>query len=197
MNKSIFFQEANYCDPEKYEDHFDNEIARRENEEIERILRRHIPADVPVTDVGCGSGLGRRLLPYHEYTGIDLMEKSICFCRKHYHGQFHCIDAGKYIEKVDRLNPIFLFSIDYIPLDVVEKYLQKIDQVMVAVHLNKPYLSQTSVYSGKKDVFEVLHPEWKRKGLLELFQKYGGETFPLLGEEYYWVTVIKRGTGTD
>lgn len=194
VTKNTFFHEANYYEPQKYEEHFDekNKNVKRENEEIKRILDLNLPQGIRVTDIGCGTGLGRRLIS-HDYTGIDVSEANIRYCKKHHEGRFFNIDADLFTETVDRINPVFLFSIDYLELSIIEKYIQKTDQVFVAVHYNRPYLNPSSVYYERKNEFNAIHPRWRRIKMNQLFREYGGETFPLLGEEYYWVTVIRKG----
>lgn len=192
-NKEIFFKHANYTDPIKYEDQYENEICKRENREIEKILNTYIPDElVPITDIGCGTGLGKSFLT-NPYTGIDRSGRLIEYCRRHHHeGLFLKVDAEDYAEGVSSLNPIFLFSLDYLDLYTIETFIKKTERIFIAIHYNKPYLSETSVYSGKAELFNAINPPPKRKLLYELFKKYNGTTFKLLDEEFYFVTIIEK-----
>lgn len=190
----MLFQEANYYEPIKYEEHFNssNEIIEAENEEIKRILIDHINLDLTITDIGCGSGLGRKLLKDIDYVGIDNAEKSIEYCKEHYKGSFYCEDAESYINRVDSFNPIFLFSLDYLSLDTIEKAINKTDQVFIAVHYNKPFLSKTSIYSSKETIFYELHPVEEIRAKLDLFDRYQAITYKLLDQDYYYISIISK-----
>lgn len=191
----MFFQKANYLTPEKYEEHFDssNEIVNRENETIKDILTHFIPPDMEITDIGCGTGLGRKLLPNQQYIGVDSSQNSIDYCKEQYEGIFYCEDAESYINTVDRINPIFLFSLDYLTLETIEKYIKKTDNILIAFHCNKPFLSKTSVYSDKEETYYKLHPKEEIESRLALFETYEAQTFNLLNEEFYYVSIIHRG----
>lgn len=103
------------------------------------------------------------------------------------------MDAEKYIDTVDKINPIFLFSIDYLTLETVEKYIEKVDKIFIAVHCNKPYLSKTSVYRNNRKIYYELHPKGELEALRKMFQSYQAETFKMLGEDFYDVSIIKKG----
>lgn len=189
--RSLSFQESNYSNPKKYDDNFDNDIGKREDNEIQRILLENLNPDITVTDIGCGTGLGRTLID-NEYIGVDRLAETTEHCKNNLKGTFIHESAESYIKKVDSLNPIFLFSIDYLDVDVMEEYINKTEDTFIAVHCNRPYLHTISVYSGKEDVYYDLHPKEDIEARLELFDSYGGETFKLLGQEFYYVTIIKK-----
>lgn len=191
MLKRLFFKIANYTDPTNYEKQYDNPKCQNENEEIKRILNTEIPHTLPITDIGCGTGMARSLLT-NPYIGIDRSEKQIAYCRETYpNSLFIQTEADDYSKLVDRLNPLFLFSIDYLDLKTVERYIQKTDRVFIAIHYNQPYLSETSVYSGREFIYNLFHPKKKRYQLQALFKRYGGVSFPLCREPFYTVTIIK------
>ena len=148
--------------------------------------------DMTITDIGCGSGLGRRLLPHMDYIGVDAAEKCIEYCKQNYDGTFICGDAAEFIKNVDKLNPIFLFSLDYLDLVTIEQYLQKTDDYFFAVHYNLPYLSSTSVYSGNRELFYEIHPPDEIIARQELLKDFGVITTPLLGELNYKVSILQR-----
>lgn len=189
--KNTFFQKARYCDPKSYNEHYNNPICELENCQIQRAIELFIPEDVQITDIGCGTGLVKTLV-HHPYIGIDISPENIAYCKTHYEGEFHAISAEEYIKRIDKLNPIFCFSLEYIDIDAIEQYIKKTERVLIAIHYNKPYLSPTSVYSGKKLLFDTLHPEKRRKEIQDLLDSYKAFSYALMGEEYYRISVIKR-----
>lgn len=134
------------------------------------------------------------LLPDHDYIGIDRVVNNIEYCNEifKYRSLFMYVDAEKYIETVQKLNPIFIFSIDYLSLPVMEEYIKKMDDIFIAVHYNKPYKSLTSVYSENELLFETIHNRKTIDQRLNLIQKYGGKTYRLLEHDYYYVSIIKK-----
>lgn len=193
MIKKWFFHRANYADPVKYNNQYDNDVCNRENEEMRKVLRSLVSNDLDITDIGCGTGLGRELLNGHrKYLGIDNEPKVIEFCKEHREGGYKLADANKYIDTVDKINPIFLFSMDYLKEEAIRKYINKTDRLLISIHYNKPYLSPTSVYSGRKWLSRIILPEAKKEEILELFQEEGATTYKLLDEEYYYVTILER-----
>lgn len=188
------FKEIMYSNPETYNDKFSNDIANRENEEIRRILKQHIPNETTVHDIGCGAGLGRELLGTDfkgNYYGIDSIIESVVHCRLNYEGIFLCEEAETFIKNEESVNPIFIFSADYMSTETLEAYIQKTDEVFIAVHYNEPFLSETSYYSGQENTFYDLHPAEAQRDKLSLFERYNGDTFRLLDQDYYYVTIIK------
>lgn len=188
------FKKVMYSDPEEYNGKFSNEIAERENKEIQRILAKHIRPDSIVHDIGCGTGLGRELLGdtfTGDYYGIDNIIESVVHCRVNLKGIFLHETAEKFIEHEKVVNPLFIFSADYMDIETLEAYIQKTDEVFIAVHYNEPYLSQTSYYQDQEETFHELHPPHMQLEKLSLFERYGGDTRRLLDEDYYYVTVIK------
>src|SRR5690625_1415965 len=194
--KNIFFQGANYLEPTKYEEQYNNEICERENEEIKRIINSNIDSDINllITDIGCGTGLGSDLLDErHQYVGVDRSQKSIEYCRKHKkRGTFIKANAENIVKEVKKINPIFIFSIDYLSVKTISEFIKKTDKIFIAVHYNKPYLSQTSVYSGRSWLYRLIHPKRKRNAMYALFERHNAKTFKLLDEDYYYVTIIKK-----
>lgn len=168
----------------------------RENEEIKRIINSNIDNDIDlvITDVGCGTGLGSDLIDNrHQYVGIDRSVKSIEYCKRHNKkGIFINSNAEEAIEYVDSINPIFLFSMDYLSTKTIQKFIEKTDKLFIAIHYNEPYLSQTSIYSGKKWLYRLLHPKRKTNATRALFERFNATTFKLLDEDYYYVTIIKK-----
>jgi len=56
----------------RYDGYYRDVYSALENATVERLLRRHLARCGNVLDVGCGTGLGRDLLPAElEYTGCD------------------------------------------------------------------------------------------------------------------------------
>jgi SAM-dependent methyltransferase len=195
--KNTFFQKANYFEPAKYDEHFnpeENKVVRRENEEIRAALDCNMIFEkMRITDIGCGSGLGRKLVPPDtRYTGVDSSKNSIDYCKQNYEGTFICKDAADYIKGIDALNPIFLFSLDYLSLETIEEYLQKTDALFFAVHCNQPYLHPYSVYANKKDVYYELHPREEIQKRIDLLDLYGVITTPLLDEPYYYLSILQK-----
>lgn len=193
----MFFQRANYLEPIKYEEQFDNNICQRENEEIKRIINSNIDIDsnIIITDIGCGTGLGNTLLNQEHamYVGIDSSKKSIEYCKQnHKKGHFIQATAENFIKHTTRINPIFLFSLDYLSVRTVYEYLEKTDKIFIAIHYNKPYLSPTSVYKKQKFWFDMIHPKRKKKKLFELLDEFNAERFKLLDEDYYYVTIVRK-----
>lgn len=193
--KHSFFQEVSYSIPSIYENKFDeqqNEIVRAENQEIESILKSNIPESMSITDIGCGSGLGRRMLKNEDYTGVDMLKEAVEYCQEHYKGTFIQASAEDYIKLVEKINPIFLFSIDYVDLESIEEYLIKTGDIFIAVHYNEPYKSETSVYSGNEDKYRELHPIEQVHERLLLFDRYNAVTYRLLDQNYYYVTILDK-----
>lgn len=194
MLKSVFFKYANYTNPVNYEHQYDNEKCREENREIRRILRVVYPKDLPLTDIGCGTGLGQYLLQEFPYIGVDRSAAAIAHCRREWLGTFIHTDAKDYIKTVDRLNPVFLFSLDYLKIETIAQYLEKTDELFIAIRYNEPFKSKTSVYSGRERIFRMIHTKKKRERLDRLLHSFGAYEFPLLDEPNYLVTIIdKRG----
>lgn len=192
MIRKWFFRRANYLNPEKYEQQYDNLLCQRENEEIARIINSNIDNDITIVDVGCGTGLGSQLIENPlRYLGIDENESLIRYCHKHRQGFFYWMDAESFVEGFKKLNPIFIFSLDYLNIRVIKKYLEKTDRIFIAIHYNKPYKSLTSVYSGRKLLFNIIHPFWKRKRIRAILEAYGASTTKLLGEDAYFVSIKK------
>lgn len=191
IDKEDFFTQVGYDNPDDYNERFNNRIAEIEDAEIQAILKENIPEDIVVTDIGCGTGLGRTLID-NEYIGVDQTIEAIEYCKEHHEGTFINKSVEEYIKTVDSLNPITLFSLDYIELDTVEEMIQKTDKVFIAIHYDKPYKSKTSVYSKDKKTYYELHPKKVIKERMNLFKKYNAETYNLLGQDYYYVTIIKK-----
>lgn len=147
-----------------------------------------------ITDIGCGTGLGNRLLDSrHQYVGIDSSEKAIKYCRSIYEeGLFIQRDADEAIKHIETVNPLFMFSLDYLSVETIHEFIKKTDKIFMAIHYNKPYLSGTSAYKGDKQAFSTIHPKWKERITRGLFERYDANTFKLLDEEYYYVTIIKK-----
>lgn len=125
--------------------------------------------------------------------GIDRSKKSIEYCNKHNKdGLFINEKAETFIKDVDSINPLFIFSIDYLSVKTISEFIKKTDKIFIAVHYNKPYLSQTSVYSGRSWLYRLIHPKRKRNAMYALFERHNAKTFKLLDEDYYYVTIIKK-----
>lgn len=69
----------------RYDAYYQDGYSTRENETVKRLIRRHLKESWHTLDIGCGTGLGKDLLPPHRrYTGIDPAADMIRLARAKY-----------------------------------------------------------------------------------------------------------------
>ena len=76
---------------------------------------------------------------------------------------------------------------------VIYDIYSKLEGVFIATHLDRAYLEGDSIlwYRGMKEYFEWKHGS-RQAEILSIFKKLGAETFNLLDEPYYFVSILRR-----
>lgn len=140
-----------------YDERYETEACKEENRDIQALLNRYVGDHNRVLDVGCGTGFGLRILNDKnvQYTGVDTARRMITIAYARYpDATFILGDADDFEGTYDTI--ISLFSIPYMGLDGLKKYLAKGRQGgrFVAVYYDTPYLNPASLYVGHEARFE-------------------------------------------
>lgn len=148
-------------------------------------------------DVGCGTGLALYLLNKlglavpGNYTGIDISPDMVRLCRASFpQHSFVLGDAMKELQWMNRHDYVTaLFSANYLPPEALDVFLDRARRKVFLVHYNRPYLpGSASCYQGVKGYFWIRH--WRnRMRWLGALRRRGFQTWKLLGQEYYWLSV--------
>jgi SAM-dependent methyltransferase len=153
------------------------------------MLKLYFPFARQWVDLGCGTGLGKTLIPGGEYVGADIDSSMVRACKAKNPGtKFICCDAGN-VMSVPGVK-LALFSADDFPYGTMVKLAMQ-EKAFVVIY-NKPWLSgSASFWAGKRARYMLRYGV--RSILLKIALKMGGYImFPLLGQPYY-IVGVKNG----
>jgi len=173
-----------------YDEFYSNDQAKRENVAIKELIQG---IDGYIIDIGSGTGLGFELADRITYLGIEEIEERVQISKKKFnHHSFVQGNAKDILEMLVYVNNVIsLFSIEYMDLSVIDLIMSKMKGTMIIIHYNEPYLvGSSSEYAKRgKDLFDFKHKQAKMQ-LKKKLKQYGAVTTKLLGQEYYYVSVL-------
>ncbi len=185
-------------DPKIYDQAYSDPGCLIENAEIKRIFQDRVqPGQVMrLADLGCGTGFGYDVCGQPlNYTGVDVSWGSVSIARgKFPNAEFRRQWAEDYISRQKKLFCVTsFFSLNYMVPDIIRMVAERLVRggAFFAVHYNRPYLTSNSHwYHDLKEFF--LHKHAKRQQQIKaVFDSYNAETFNLLDEPYYFVTILR------
>lgn len=196
MESLIDYQKEIYLtrtDPDNYEAYYANEQCYKENREIQKILLSELKPGGSILDLGSGLGLGYELLGRPpNYIGLDISARMVQKCHSRYNGVFLLGDAEEYVSCANYLdNVIALFSFNYMRPSLVDVIMSKLRGTFIMVRYNEPYRKNSgSAYRGLRELFDYWHGG-SSKELDSRLAAHSAKTFKLLGEDYFYVSVLR------
>lgn len=188
---------------DNYDKFYDNEQTRRENKEVQRILR-NTDFEGTILDVGCGTGLAYSLLSPEQrsrYVGVDLEEGVIQRAQeKHPRGVFVQGSAQELLtserfKTIDNL--ISLFAIDYIGEETMKALIQRTTGRVMFTLFNQPHLpGSSSFYQGKKSFYQERHGQNNQR-IRNTLQQEGFIIRPLLQQPYHDIVTNHYNINTE
>lgn len=120
------------------------------------LIRKYLKGK-SVLDIGCGMGRFTSVFSDYDYTGLDISEPAINFCKNRYEGKFICADLVTFDTKRKYDNVFSWVTLEHIVPEHINDVCKKIRKWSDNLVIAEPMGFESGVYCFDHDYIKLLN----------------------------------------